>query len=348
MPTKSITFIVIPTADGYVREYRFPPWLLGAAAAVCAVAAGALFYYAAGYYRGGHEDHNLARLRDENEALTAKMELMRKDVRQLEKSMAALAADDERLRYYHEMEPLSAQARRGGMGGRYWKDHESGSGADSPRRNVHALPSAKRLTLERLSFAIDRLQMEARLQEESFKLIEREFLDSEENLSHFPTILPVPAKGTWISSNFGVRRDPFTGRMAHHSGIDFAGRTGMPIYATGDGVVTYAYKDIRLGNVVVIEHNIEMIDDQGERRVRKGKYRTEYGHLDRIMVKKGDRVIRRQQIATMGSSGRSTGPHLHYAVRYINAGMGGYGGYVDPRDFILDMPGDNVVFGWQR
>jgi murein DD-endopeptidase MepM/ murein hydrolase activator NlpD len=287
-------------------------------------------------------------LRAENQALTDKMNLMMKDIHLLEKSMGALAADDERLRYYHEMEPLSAQMRQGGIGGRYWQGNESGGVADSPQGNVQALPPSKRLTLEKLSFAIDQLQMEAKLQEESFKQIERKFLDSEEDLSHFPTILPVPAEGTWVSSNFGVRRDPFTGRMAHHSGIDFAGRPGMPIYATGDGLVVYAYKDIRLGNVIVIEHNIEVTDDNGERQIRKGKYRTEYGHLKRIMVKKGDRVVRRQQIGTLGNTGRSTGPHLHYAVRYTNSRMGGYGGYVDPRDFILDMPGHKIVLGWQR
>ena len=348
MARKNISFIVIPTADGHVREYRFPPWLLGATAAIFAVVGGALLFYATGFYFGGGKDLNLAQLRDENEVLTARLELMGKDIRKLEKSMAALAADDERLRYYHEMEPLSPQVRQGGMGGRTGRDGESDSGNGAQKGSVQSLPSATRLALEKLSFAIDRLEMEAKLQEESFKLIERKFLESEQDLSHYPTILPVPAEGTWVSSNFGVRRDPFTGRMAHHSGIDFAGRPGMPIYATGDGVVAYAYKDIRLGNVVVIEHNIEWTDHQGERQVRKGKYRTEYGHLKRIMVSKGNRVVRGQQIGTLGNSGRSTGPHLHYAVRHINPRAGGHGGYVNPRDFILDMPGDNVVLGWQR
>ena len=348
MPRKNITFLVIPNSDGHVREYRFPPWLLGTSAAIFAVVAGAVLYYATGYPSDGKKDLALAQLRAENQALTDKMKSMMEEVRRLEKSMQALAADDERLRYYHEMEPLSAQMRRGGIGGRSWQGNRSADDPDSPQSNVHALSPFNRLTLEKLSFAIDRLHMEARLQEESFKQIERKFLDSEEDLSHFPTILPVPAEGTWVSSDFGVRRDPFTGRMAHHSGIDFAGRPGMPIYATGDGLVTYAYKDIRLGNVVVVEHNIEVTGDNGESRIRKGKYRTEYGHLQRIMVKKGDRVFRGQQIATLGNSGRSTGPHLHYAVRYTNPGMGGHGGYLDPRDFILDMPDHKVVLGWQR
>jgi len=70
--------------------------------------------------------------------------------------------------------------------------------------------------------------------------------------------------------------------------------------------------------------------------LRQGVYRTEYGHMDQVLVEKGQRVTRRQQIGTMGSTGRSTGPHLHYAVRFQDRRLGGHRGYKDPEDFILD------------
>ncbi len=102
-----------------------------------------------------------------------------------------------------------------------------------------------------------------------------------------------------MSSGFGWRADPFTGRRARHEGVDIASRLGSPIHAMGDGVVRYAGPKAGFGLLVEITH---------------GDIVTRYAHTKSILVKVGDRVTRGAPIATVGTSGRSTGPHLHFEV----------------------------------
>jgi len=111
-----------------------------------------------------------------------------------------------------------------------------------------------------------------------------------------------PVKTAAFTSGFGVRSDPFQARAAMHPGIDLAGALGTPIYATADGVITNAgYNNGGYGNLIKIDHGRGI--------------ETRYGHLSAILVSSGTRVTRGQLIGKMGSTGRSTGSHLHYEVR---------------------------------
>ncbi|HWH17629.1 MAG TPA: M23 family metallopeptidase [Allosphingosinicella sp.] len=110
-----------------------------------------------------------------------------------------------------------------------------------------------------------------------------------------------PVRGANFTSGFGVRSDPFQGRAAMHAGIDLAGPIGTPIYATADGIVGRSEWSGGYGNLVELNHG-------------KG-IQTRYGHLSKSLVYPGQRVKRGDQIALMGSTGRSTGSHLHYEVR---------------------------------
>lgn len=111
-----------------------------------------------------------------------------------------------------------------------------------------------------------------------------------------------PVRTAAFTSGYGVRSDPFQGRAAMHAGIDLAGPVGTPIYATADGVVLRAgWNNGGYGNLIEVDHG-------------KG-IATRYGHLSAVLVSAGQHVVRGQQIARMGSTGRSTGSHLHYEVR---------------------------------
>lgn len=110
-----------------------------------------------------------------------------------------------------------------------------------------------------------------------------------------------PTDGGWVSSRFGLRADPFTGRRAHHEGVDIAARLGSPVRAMGDGIVTHAGPKAGYGGLVEVTHESGLT--------------TRYAHTSKVLVKVGDVVSRGDVIAEVGTSGRSTGPHLHFEVR---------------------------------
>lgn len=104
-----------------------------------------------------------------------------------------------------------------------------------------------------------------------------------------------------VSSNFGYRKDPFHGKSKFHAGMDFAAASGTPVYATGDGIVRRARVAGGYGNLVEIENGFG--------------YQTRFAHLSKIMVREGQFVRRGELVGLVGSTGRSTGAHLHYEVR---------------------------------
>jgi len=111
---------------------------------------------------------------------------------------------------------------------------------------------------------------------------------------------PVKGKGSWLSSPFGIRKDPFSGRLRRHKGIDIAGYSGMPIIATAAGLVTESGRRSGYGLMVEIQHGKGLV--------------TRYAHAQSLNVAVGDIVEKGQQVAEMGSTGRSTGPHVHYEI----------------------------------
>lgn len=109
-----------------------------------------------------------------------------------------------------------------------------------------------------------------------------------------------PITRGWLSSYFGIRTDPFNGRRVHHKGVDFAGKMGSDVVSVAAGVVTYSAKRSGYGNLVEINHG--------------NGYSTRYGHSSELLVQVGDTVKKGQKVAKMGTSGRSTGPHVHFEV----------------------------------
>lgn len=158
---------------------------------------------------------------------------------------------------------------------------------------------------------LDGLTVQLDDREQQLGVLESLLLDRNLQKQVYPAGRPV--KAGWISSFYGGRRDPFTGRRARHEGVDFAGREGAPVVAVGAGVVSWSADRYGYGNMVEVSHGNGFV--------------TRYAHNKANLVAVGDKVKKGQVIALMGSTGRATGPNLHFEV--IRNGR-----TVDPLDYI--------------
>ena len=227
-----------------------------------------------------------------NAEWASRMEVMN---RHLDKHEVALTAmqmrDDDIYRSIFGMHEIPSEIRNAGFGGVNRYEYLDGVDPDNLLRN----------TVVRL----DVLTKKSYVQSKSFDDVAQLSKRAGDMASCIPAIPPVvPDKKIYrLSSSFGYRKDPFTGRSKRHTGVDFALKPGNPIYSTGDGVVeSVKFEFFGYGNQVVIDHGFG--------------YKTRYAHLKTIGVVEGMKVKRGECIGESGNSGKSTGPHLHYEVMY--------------------------------
>lgn len=169
----------------------------------------------------------------------------------------------------------------------------------------------KPMTELELKFAIEELMKTVDARDEYQSVVEAKILQQSVLKDMLPNSSPVRAG--YNSSSYGWRIDPFNGHKAFHEGLDFPANTGAPILAAADGIVIAAEQTPDYGNMVKINHGSGL--------------ETRYAHASKILVKVGDRVTKGQQVALVGNTGRSTGPHLHYEIR-LN------GNALDPRQYL--------------
>lgn len=172
-------------------------------------------------------------------------------------------------------------------------DRPPGLGGPLARGNDWAQPGASEVEA-----ALDRLRTQ--VDDRSRQLAVLDDVLAERRLTAAATPAGEPIGEGWMSSHYGYRKDPFTGKRAWHDGVDFAGRAGSPVKAVGAGVVTFAGERWGYGKLVEVTHG--------------DGYVTRYGHNSKIVVEEGDIVRRGDKVAEMGSTGRSTGPHVHLEV----------------------------------
>lgn len=161
-----------------------------------------------------------------------------------------------------------------------------------------ALISGRDLTLEELTQALDQLDTASGSRVDWLTVVESRLFDQKIQRTMVPTEQPVA--GGRVGSPFGFRIDPINGRSALHTGLDFPADIGTPILAAAGGVVVVQELHPAYGNMVEVDHGNDLI--------------TRYAHASKVHVKKGDIVKRGQKIAEVGTTGRSTGPHLHFEV----------------------------------
>lgn len=159
-------------------------------------------------------------------------------------------------------------------------------------------PKDKPLSMNEFQQLLDSMAKDVEYRADYMNVVESTLMNHKIKSKLLPTIQPVNV--SYNASGFGWRVDPFTGRQAFHEGIDFAAASGTPIVAAAGGVVIAAEYHHQFGNMLEIDHGNDIV--------------TRYAHASRLLAKVGDIVRRGQHVADIGSTGRSTGPHLHFEV----------------------------------
>ena len=239
------------------------------------------------------------------------LKVLNKKLEQVESTLANIEKRDNNLyRVYFEASPIPEEQRRSGFGGVNRYDYLEGFESSDVIVN----------TTERL----DILTKELVIQSKSLDEIELLAKSKESLLTSIPSIQPVSNSDLKrMASGYGYRIDPFTKKRTMHWGMDFSAKTGTPIYATGDGRVSRAdARAVGFGNHVRIDHGFG--------------YVSIYAHMDKIAVRRGNRVKRGDLIGYVGNTGRSVAPHLHYEIvkdgRKINP-INFYSGSLSPIEF---------------
>ncbi len=228
-------------------------------------------------------------LRKENAILKSQYNILN---RRLDNSLKVMAniqnRDDNFYRVMMQMDPVGYGQRLAGL------DNEK------RYRELQNTPDAGLVRL--LTQRLDLFERQLCAQSLSFDQLKETASKQKDKLAHIPSVIPINIKDFTMSSGYGVRRDPIYGSSKFHTGLDFAAKTGTPVFATADGKVTEAGRQSGYGNCIDISHGYN--------------YLTRYAHLSEILVKPGQEVKRGEMIGKVGSTGKSTGSHLHYEVRF--------------------------------
>jgi murein DD-endopeptidase MepM/ murein hydrolase activator NlpD len=230
------------------------------------------------------------------------IECFANEINQLKVNLVALDSFEKKIRVIANLEKSDGEENLFGVGGAAPEDLDTRA---SLRRDQSGL-------IRSMHDQVEQLERASYSQEADFTSLMDQLNAKKNLLACTPSIRP--AKG-WISSHFGYRISPFTGRRELHAAYDIANREGTQIISPANGVVTFVGKKGPYGNLLIIDHGYGLV--------------TRYGHLKSIDVKKGAKVSRGDIVAKMGNTGRSTGPHVHYEVR-LN------GVPVNPEKYILN------------
>ena len=197
--------------------------------------------------------------------------------------------DDNLYRVVLQADPVSDAIRKAGYGG--------------TNRYEQLMDMANAELVMNTTQKMDMLNRQLYIQSKSFDEVVDLCKGHDEMLKCIPAIMPVSNKDLKkTASGYGTRIDPIYNTPKFHAGMDFSANVGTPVYVTGNGRVVETGWQQGFGNTVVIDHGYD--------------YKTRYAHLSKILVRKGQEVIRGEEIAEVGNTGKSTGPHLHYEVLY--------------------------------
>ncbi len=249
--------------------------------------------------------HNskIKRLERTNLVLQNRLNEMKSTITGLNKTISKITKNDDHLRTVLGLKTISSDIREVGIGGAKYdfKEVDEVSGFDG------------KIKLSDQLVELSKLQREVKLELKSYSELLTTFKKKQDSIAYLPALRPLLSG--YISSGFGRRLHPILKVYKHHDGIDISAHPGAPILATANGVVAFCGINGGYGKMVIVDH--------------KYGFQTRYGHMRKILVRKGQKVKRGDKIGEVGDTGLSTGPHLHYEVRF-------HGKPVNPRSYWFD------------
>jgi len=294
MKKKNLSLLIIPhRGEIWEKKISYPKLYLISLALVLFLGVGA--FSTLNYFKHQLNHYNLAQLEGEKEYLEKRLSEMKPFISELKEEMNQLMEKEKNIRLVFGLPEVDEAIREVGVGG----------------PDPFAYEGSSNMELSESLADVDKLLRQTKFERENLTQIHDQLLGKKDLLEHTPSIAPSVG---YLSRGFGVKIDPFTGLRQPHWGIDLAADIGTPVYATAKGRVFFTGWHYGMGNLVIIDHGYG--------------YRTHYGHLNKIKVKKGQTVERGDLIGGVGNTGYSTGPHLHYEVHYRNEP-------VNPKDYIL-------------
>jgi len=294
------TVFVVPQDPSRVRKLRLPLNLLRAIFIMLGISFAAFSFMIFDYTQVKLKTHELNSLKKENAVQKIQLQAFASKVSDLEFYMAKLKQFDKKLRIITNMEVPAGSSQVLGIGGPSFEE------------DTATLEGARAGLIKQMHSDLDQLKAEAMAQEKSFTELNEHLFKQTSLFASTPAIWP--ARG-WVTSNFGYRISPFTGLRQMHEGMDIANAMGTLVLAPANGIVSRVDRENGLGKNITINHGYGIL--------------TKYGHLSETYVHVGKRVKRGEKIASIGNTGRSTGPHLHYEV-VIN------GVNINPEKYILN------------
>lgn len=315
MSNRFYTIMIVPERSAQVRRIQVPKKLLAYVVLGTAVVVGLASFLLVHYLFVVQQVTLNRTLKDENIELRAELQSLRDRVEGINDTLERIDRFAVKLKAITQLSDTERQLAIGPVGE---KTDEGPSGAHEVKlaagefgdREDEPIDSA--LATRLLDSRLEDLSYEARKQEEDIRDLQEYYQDQKTLLQTTPSIWP--ARG-WMTSTFGVRGDPFTGNKVMHKGLDIAAPVGTKVRAPSEGIVIYAAPRGGYGKTVVLDHGYGL--------------QTHYGHMLELAVKPGDKVERGKELGSIGNSGRSTGPHLHYEVRLQGLPQ-------NPRKYILD------------
>lgn len=286
MDKRFFTVLFLPSNPSRVKKLILSEFLiksLAISAMILLLASSVIFF---DYVNVKKKEVDLAGLKEQTKIQNVQLQTFADKINDMEAELARLRSLDTKIRVLTNTKTEEPAVKSGRM---------SLGGRGGPE--VAPLSFDREALLKDMVAKLDRLNIEAKEQEKNLHELHASIQNRESLLAATPSLWPVRG---YISSRFGDRESPFDSSNEFHEGIDISASSGSTVAAAAEGLVTFAARNGDLGNAVTIDHGYGIV--------------SRYGHLSEISVHAGQKVKAGQKIGLVGSTGRSTGPHLHYEV----------------------------------